>query len=76
MNDALAVERQKEFICEGDRWFDLSFRGFDYLKKTLNEFAPGSNQPTVEIKDHMVLFPIPADQIDLKPGVLVQNTGY
>ncbi len=76
MNDALAMERQKEFICEADRWFDLSFRGFDYLKKTLNSFFPGSHSPTAEIKDYMVLFPIPSDQVYLKPDKLPQNEGY
>jgi len=76
MNDALAAERQKEFICEADRWFDLSFRGFDYLKKTLNDFFPKSHTPSANVKDHMILFPIPADQINLKPGVLEQNPGY
>jgi tetratricopeptide (TPR) repeat protein len=76
MNDALAIERQKEFIGEADRWFDLSFRGFDYLKKTLNDFYPKSHTPSAIVKDHMNLFPIPADQVNLKPEVLEQNPGY
>jgi hypothetical protein len=76
VNDAIAAERQKEFICEGDRWFDLSFRGFSYLKNTLNAFLPTSHRPSANVKDHMVLFPIPADQINLKPDVLEQNPGY
>jgi hypothetical protein len=76
MNDALAQERQKEFLCEGDRWFDLSFRGFDYLKSTLNAVLPTSHTPSAVVKDHMNLFPIPGDQVNLKPGVLEQNPGY
>jgi len=76
MNDAIAAERQKEFICEGDRWFDLNFRGFSYLQNMLNAFFPSSHRPSANVKDHMVLFPIPADQINLKPGVLEQNNGY
>lgn len=76
MNDALAAERQKEFIGEADRWFDLSFRGFDYLKTTLNNFFPTSHTPLSTVKDHMNIFPIPADQVNLKPEVLEPNPGY
>lgn len=76
MNDAIAKERQKEFLGEADRWFDLSFRGFDYLKKTLNDFFPTSHTSSAEVKDYMNLFPIPDEQINLKPGVLEQNPEY
>jgi starch-binding outer membrane protein, SusD/RagB family len=77
MDHALANERQKEFIMEGDRWFDLSFRGFDYLKNTLNEFFPNSARfPNASIEDHEVLFPIPSDEVNLKPDYLKQNPGY
>src|SRR5690606_33248372 len=37
---ALAEERQKEFLMEGDRWFDLRFRGMDYLKSEMAAFLP------------------------------------
>jgi hypothetical protein len=76
MNDALALERQREFIGEADRWFDLSYRGISYMKSTLNTFFPTSHSPSAEIKDHMIVFPIPADQIYLKPDKLTQNNGY
>jgi len=77
MNDALADERHKEFIMEGDRWFDLSYRGFDYLKNTLNPFYPNSARfPLAKIDDHEVLFPIPSDEVNLKPDLLTQNAGY
>ncbi len=77
LNKALAEERQKEFILEGDRWFDLSYRGFDFLKKTLNDFYPyGARYPEASIKDHQVLFPIPSDEVNLKPDYLPQNPGY
>lgn len=77
MNIALADERQKEFLLEGDRWFDLSYRGFDFLQKTLNDFFPNSVRfPGASIDDHEILFPLPSDEVNLKPGVLFQNTGY
>lgn len=77
MNDALARERQLEFIMEGDRWFDLSYRGFPYLKQTLNNFFPNSAYiKTAVIDDHEILFPLPFNQVKAKPDVLVQNEGY
>lgn len=76
MNDAIAAERQKEFLGEADRWFDLSFRGFDYLKRTLNAFFPTSHTSSAVVKDYMNLFPLPDEQISLKPGVLEQNPEY
>lgn len=77
MNDAIAKERQLEFLLEGDRWFDLSSRGFAYLKKTLNDAAPFSfGQNTATIVDNEKLFPLPADEVLLKPGILIQNPGY
>lgn len=77
MNNALANERQKEFILEGDRWFDLSYRGFDYLQKTLNDFYPNSmRDPDASIQDYEVLFPLPAEEVMLKPDLLIQNPGY
>lgn len=76
MNDVIASERQKEFLCEADRWFDLSFRGFDYLKKTLNAFFPVSHTTSAVVKEHMNVFPLPDEQVNLKEGVLEQNPGY
>lgn len=77
MNDALAQERQFEFILEGDRWFDLSYRGYNYLKQTLNSFFPNSAYiKTAVLDDHEILFPLPYNQIKAKPDVLTQNDGY
>lgn len=77
MNDALAQERQFEFLLEGDRWFDLSYRGFTYLKQTLNNFYPNSAYvKTAVINDHEILFPLPYNQVKAKPGFLIQNSGY
>ncbi|MGV8093612.1 MAG: RagB/SusD family nutrient uptake outer membrane protein [Mangrovibacterium sp.] len=77
MNAALAQERQFEFILEGDRWFDLSYRGFSYLKQTLNNFFPNSAYvKTAVINDHEILFPLPYNQVKAKPDVLIQNEGY
>ncbi|MEX2569448.1 MAG: RagB/SusD family nutrient uptake outer membrane protein [Cyclobacteriaceae bacterium] len=42
MFQALADERQKEFILEEDRWFDMVYRGFDFLNGEMNAFIPNA----------------------------------
>lgn len=78
MSEALGNERQKEFLLEGDRWFDLRYRGISYLKTKMAAFMPGAyleQNRQLQLRDSFVLFPIPEDQIQIKP-VLKQNTGY
>lgn len=79
MFQALADERQREFLLEGDRWFDLCWRGIDFLKKEMNNYIPNAYlsiyRNKLIVKDYEILFPIPLDQINIKP-VLVQNPGY
>ncbi len=79
MFQALADERQREFLLEGDRWFDLCWRGIDFLKKEMNNYIPNAYltiyRNKLTVKDYQILFPIPLDQINIKP-VLVQNPGY
>lgn len=78
MFQALAEERQKEFLMEGDRWFDLVFRGFDFLKRTIDDYSPHAyleaNRDIV-VRDNCILFPIPESQMQIQP-VLIQNPGY
>ena len=78
MFEALADERQKEFLMEGDRWFDLIFRGFDFLKQEMEEYIPNAyleQSRIITVKDNCMLFPIPESQIQVKP-ILEQNPGY
>ncbi|PPL02149.1 RagB/SusD family nutrient uptake outer membrane protein [Parapedobacter indicus] len=78
MFEALANERQKEFLLEGDRWFDLRFRGIDYLKREMNAFMPHAHQSQnqeLQVRDAHILFPLPEEQLLIKP-VLKQNAGY
>ena len=79
MFQALADERQREFLLEGDRWFDLCWRGIDFLKEQMNDYIPNAYlqiyRNKLTVKDYLILFPIPEDQISVKP-VLVQNPGY
>ena len=78
MFEALADERQKEFLLEGDRWFDLIYRGFDFLKSEMEAYIPNAyleQNRILTVKDNCMLFPIPESQRQVKP-VLEQNPGY
>ncbi|WP_018614725.1 RagB/SusD family nutrient uptake outer membrane protein [Segetibacter koreensis] len=68
--DSVFVERRKEFIQEGMRWFDLSRRGGTYLYDALKKFPAKTG---AAVKD--TLFPIPQAEIDLNP-LLSQNPGW
>ena len=78
MFQALADERQKEFLLEGDRWFDLKFRGMDFLKQEILDYTPNAyleQNRSLQPKDNHILFPIPEAQRQIKP-ILEQNPGY
>ena len=78
MFQALADERQKEFLMEGDRWFDLIFRGIDFMKQEMHDYSPNAyleQNRNLKVEDHFLLFPIPEAQRQIKP-ILEQNGGY
>jgi hypothetical protein len=68
--DSIFLERRKEFIQEGHRWFDLVRRGGTYLVDALHTLpaksaASGKND----------LYPIPLVELQQNPK-LTQNPGY
>jgi len=75
--DAIRLERRREFVFEGQRWFDLS--RWDLLNdaiiaktEELQDVYPG------ETDVHGVpsnLWPIPQSELDINPN-LTQNPGY
>lgn len=79
--DAVLQERRLELAFEGHRWFDLVRTGrfvqrmkdHSILEAQLAE----SNKVEIgqNVKDYMILMPIPQREIDLNPE-LVQNPGY
>jgi hypothetical protein len=68
--DSVFLERRKEFIQEGNRWFDLVRQGGQVLVDALKKF-PAKQSAT--LKDS--LYPIPLTEIQLDP-LLTQNPGW
>lgn len=73
--DSLFLERRKEFIQEGQRWFDLVHQGGTALYDALNKIAAKqvANGGGTALKD--TLFPIPLTEIQLN-SLLTQNAGW
>jgi len=67
--DAVLLERRKEFVQEGNRWFDLVRTGT--LVEALQQIP--AKAPNVSEKNY--LYPIPQVEIDLNP-LLTQNPGW
>lgn len=59
--EAIDLERRKELIWEGHRWFDL--------------LRQGRAKEVLGISDNQLLMPLPASQIAADPA-LIQNPGY
>lgn len=68
--DSVFLERRKEFIQEGMRWFDLSRRGGSYLYDALKKFPAKTG---AALKD--TLFPIPQSEIDIN-NEITNNPGW
>lgn len=79
-------ERQREFIAEGKRWFDIlrmskrnNYQYKDYLLDVILENVSAQLRPVYEAKLADVrgyYLPIHKDEIDANGGVLVQNPYY
>jgi len=68
--DSVFLERRKEFIQEGHRWFDLVRRGGTSLVDALHK-VPAKSAASAK----NTLFPIPLVEIQLN-SKLTQNPGY
>ncbi|MBC9798677.1 RagB/SusD family nutrient uptake outer membrane protein, partial [Sinomicrobium weinanense] len=65
--DLLAEERGREFVAEGQRWFDLTRLG--RLQQTVQQVKG------ITVGDQYRLFPIPQRERDVNPN-LPQNPGF
>jgi hypothetical protein len=68
--DSVFLERRKEFIQEGHRWFDLVRRGGTYLVDALHTLPA---KAAASEKNN--LYPIPLVELQQNP-LLTQNPGY
>lgn len=79
--DALSFvkrERRIELMGEGVRWFDLV--RWNEWKSAIEDMFDRYNTPDgidkANVKEGRYLFPIPMNQMNVKPGLYNQNTGY
>ncbi|AZA83645.1 RagB/SusD family nutrient uptake outer membrane protein [Chryseobacterium lactis] len=72
--DEIALERRKELIGEGHRWFDLVRTGKAIQVMTAHfQNTPGYG--TAQIQPYNLLMPVPQNQINTDPAIK-QNPGY
>lgn len=72
--DEVALERRKEFVGEGHRWFDLVRTG-KAISVMTSYFQNTPGYGTATIKPYNLLMPVPQDQINTDPAIK-QNPGY
>ena len=78
---AVWKERRLEFAMEGHRWFDLVRTGRFIQRMKDHSALEAQLAESIKsdiannIKDYMILMPIPQREIDLNPA-LIQNPGY
>jgi hypothetical protein len=70
---AVQDERYREFVTEGNRWFDL--KRWHILVKTIKEKVPADDLKYKNISTRNYYLPVPETQIVLNPN-LQQNWGY
>jgi len=70
---AVQDERYREFVTEGNRWFDL--KRWHILVKTIKEKVPADDLKYKNISTRNYYLPVPLTQIELNPK-LEQNWGY
>lgn len=68
--DAVYKERLLEFVCEGQRWFDLARRP-GMMEKWVSKAKPG-----IVVTPKHYHFPIPETEIELNPKLLENTSGY
>lgn len=72
--DEIDLERRKELVGEGHRWFDLVRTGKAIPVMTAYfQNTPGYS--TATIKNYNLLMPVPQDQVNTDPSIK-QNPGY
>ena len=68
--DAIALERRKELISEGHRWFDLKRTTKTIIRSSCSVFC------TLDPTNRAWTWPLPIAEINANPNILPQNPGY
>ena len=72
--DEIALERRKELVCEGHRWFDLTRTG-KAIEVMKAHFANTTGYNGVSLNENNLVQPVPLSQIDTDSSIK-QNKGY
>ena len=72
--EEIALERRKELVGEGHRWFDLVRTG-KALQVMTAHFQNTPGYGTATIQSHNLIMPVPQNQINTDPAIQ-QNPGY
>lgn len=68
--DAIALERRKELVGEGHRWFDVKRTTREFNRDDCTDFC------TLQPNNRSWAWPIPQDEILANPAIKPQNDGY
>ena len=68
--NAIALERRKELISEGHRWFDLKRTTRTIVRSSCSVFC------TLDPANRAWTWPLPIAEINANPNILPQNPGY
>ena len=68
--NAIALERRKELISEGHRWFDLKRTTKTIVRTSCSVFC------TLDPANRAWTWPLPIAEINANPNILPQNPGY
>jgi hypothetical protein len=72
----LMEERRKEFAAEGSRWHDLVRSGLIETIMPAWITAEDVQKVMQPFQKNYILYPIPQSELDVKPGLYEQNSGY
>jgi starch-binding outer membrane protein, SusD/RagB family len=71
----ILVERRRELMFEGHRFYDLMRNGLDLVRTDCGDVASAGGACSLPATSNKVAYPIPRRELDANPN-MVQNPGY